>query len=209
MRTLPLLAAAAGMAWAAPALAQSELPDGTGKDVVQIVCTECHEADVILKAGGTHDEWAMAVQQMIDMGAMIKPEQISVITDYLAAHFPPKVKPQAATISGTVEASFREWALPTRAFPHDPYAAPDGSIWYTGQLGNVLGRVDPATGNITASSATKTAISGSPPISAAISASSIPRPASSPNTVCPKATIRTRPSSIMTASSGSRCRAEI
>jgi virginiamycin B lyase len=150
MRTVALLAVTTAIAvgLAGSARAQSELPDGKGKAVVQMVCTECHEADVIVNAGGTRDEWAMAVQQMIDMGAMIQPEEISVITDYLTEHFPPKTKPLATTISGTVHASFREWALPTRAFPHDPYAAPDGSIWYTGQLGNVIGRVDPTSGKI-------------------------------------------------------------
>ena len=30
--------------------------------------------------------------------------------------------------------------------PHDPLAAADGSIWWTGQWSNVLGRVDPKTG---------------------------------------------------------------
>ena len=33
----------------------------------------------------------------------------------------------------------------TPAYPHDPAVAPDGSIWYTGQRANVIGRFDPAT----------------------------------------------------------------
>src|SRR5512146_1485251 len=147
MRIGRLFTTAALVVAAAPAFAQ-QLPDGKGKDVVEAACTACHDADVILKSGGTRDDWAMGVQQMIDLGAMIKPEQISVLVDYLAAHFPPKQKSEAPTVSGTAEASFKEWALPTRAFPHDPYAAPDGAIWYTGQFGNVLGRVDPASGQI-------------------------------------------------------------
>lgn len=32
--------------------------------------------------------------------------------------------------------------------PHDPLAARDGSLWYTGQMANVLGRVDPKTGGV-------------------------------------------------------------
>ena len=32
--------------------------------------------------------------------------------------------------------------------PHDPLAARDGSLWYTGQMANRLGRVDPKTGDI-------------------------------------------------------------
>ena len=35
-----------------------------------------------------------------------------------------------------------------RARGRDPLAAADGAIWYTGQLSNKLGRVDPATGAV-------------------------------------------------------------
>jgi virginiamycin B lyase len=27
--------------------------------------------------------------------------------------------------------------------PHGPLAAPDGTIWYTGHMGNLLGHIDP------------------------------------------------------------------
>src|SRR5688572_16145442 len=43
----------------------------------------------------------------------------------------------------------REWDVPTaQARPHDPAVAPDGSLWYTGQHANNLGRLDPKTGQI-------------------------------------------------------------
>lgn len=45
--------------------------------------------------------------------------------------------------------SIREWSVPTpNSRPHDPAVAPDGSLWYTGQMANKLGRLDPATGQI-------------------------------------------------------------
>jgi hypothetical protein len=48
-----------------------------------------------------------------------------------------------------VQVSFREWQVPTSGSrPHDPLATPDGAIWYTGQMANRLGRLDPATGTI-------------------------------------------------------------
>lgn len=47
------------------------------------------------------------------------------------------------------EVVIQEWDVPTaRSRPHDPEVAPDGSLWYTGQMANVLGRVDPRTGEI-------------------------------------------------------------
>jgi virginiamycin B lyase len=43
--------------------------------------------------------------------------------------------------------SIKEWDVPTpRSRPHDPALAPDGSLWYTGQMANKLGRLDPKTG---------------------------------------------------------------
>ena len=50
-----------------------------------------------------------------------------------------------------VTVEFQEWDVPggVDTFPHDPAFAPDGSGWYAGYMANVLGRVDPATGEIT------------------------------------------------------------
>src|SRR5215831_2201781 len=48
-----------------------------------------------------------------------------------------------------VNVSIKEWDLPTpNSRPHDPALAPDGSLWYTGQMANKLGRLDPQTGQI-------------------------------------------------------------
>jgi len=47
------------------------------------------------------------------------------------------------------EVVIHEWDVPTpKSRPHDPTAAPDGALWYTGQLANKLGRLDPKTGTI-------------------------------------------------------------
>lgn len=41
----------------------------------------------------------------------------------------------------------REWDVPTKgAHPHDPAVGGDGALWFTEQLQNKLGRVDPKTG---------------------------------------------------------------
>jgi len=45
--------------------------------------------------------------------------------------------------------SIKEFDVPTpNSRPHDPALAPDGSLWYTGQMANKLGRLDPKTGQI-------------------------------------------------------------
>src|SRR5262245_56966255 len=57
-------------------------------------------------------------------------------------------------VSGLVWAAdvnviIKEWDTATpQAHPHDSEVAPDGALWYTGQVANVLGRLDPRTGQI-------------------------------------------------------------
>jgi virginiamycin B lyase len=47
----------------------------------------------------------------------------------------------------TLQVSIKEYTVPTpNSRPHDPAVAPDGSLWFTGQGANKLGRLDPNTG---------------------------------------------------------------
>ena len=47
----------------------------------------------------------------------------------------------------TLNVQIKEYEVPTpHSRPHDPALAPDGSLWYTGQTANKLGRLDPKTG---------------------------------------------------------------
>lgn len=51
--------------------------------------------------------------------------------------------------AAATEVVIKEWDVPTaRSRPHDPEVAPDGSFWYTVQLANKLGRLDPKAGEI-------------------------------------------------------------
>ena len=54
----------------------------------------------------------------------------------------------AATAAvGKLNLQIKEYDVPTaKSRPHDPALAPDGSLWYTGQAANKLGRLDPSTG---------------------------------------------------------------
>src|SRR5260370_39109054 len=46
-----------------------------------------------------------------------------------------------------LKVTIREWNVPTKgAHPHDPAVGPDGALWFTEQMANKLGRLDPATG---------------------------------------------------------------
>ena len=52
-----------------------------------------------------------------------------------------------STTVGVLNVQVTEYEVPTpRSRPHDPALASDGSLWYTGQGANKLGRLDPKTG---------------------------------------------------------------
>jgi virginiamycin B lyase len=121
------------------------LPDGTGKELVQATCARCHSLNMIVNDGYSKQEWQQVISTMVDLPR----NNMEVITEYLAAHFPEKPKPPAVIIPGNVSVVFKEWSLPTKGSrPHDPLATPDGALWYTGQFSNKLGRVDTRTGQI-------------------------------------------------------------
>jgi len=132
-----------------PAFGQNfNLPDGPGKETVVAVCGGCHAMNR-LGAGYTPEGWRMVVRMMLNFDVPIPEDQLASVTEYLAKAFPERPRPAAVINPGPVEVSIKEWPVATLGSrPHDPLAAKDGAIWYTGQLANVLGRLDPKTGQI-------------------------------------------------------------
>ncbi len=52
-----------------------------------------------------------------------------------------------ATSVAELKVAIKEWEVPTKgAHPHDPAVGGDGALWFTEQLQNKIGRVDPKTG---------------------------------------------------------------
>src|SRR5262245_5106599 len=151
MRTQLLLSAAAAvsLAFASSAFGQGfNLPDGPGKDTVAAMCGACHPVNR-LGAGYTPDGWHTVMRMMENFGGSVPKDQAETVTNYLIKSFPERQRPAAAVIAGPAEASIKVWpALTPGSRPHDPMAGRDGSIWYTGQLANVLARLDPKTGQI-------------------------------------------------------------
>jgi virginiamycin B lyase len=154
MSTTKLLAALAFAFLSPPGQALAEdwtqkLPDGPGKETAGAVCAGCHEFFGRIGKGYTPAGWKTVVRMMINQGAPIPEDKIAELTDYLAKSFPEAAKPAGAVLPGPVKISFEQWPAATPGSrPHDPLAAHDGYLWYTGQLANVLGRVDPKTGAV-------------------------------------------------------------
>jgi virginiamycin B lyase len=133
-----------------PAAAQNQnatLPDGAGKETVEAVCTACHQPNQILNSSGySRDDWKTLFSTMIDLSD--SPER-DTIADYLAQHFPPNDRRAPKLVPGDATVAFKEWQVPTlgqRA--RDPIEAADGTIWWAGQFGNLIGRIDPRTGEM-------------------------------------------------------------
>lgn len=139
------LLSCAPLLYCIPARCQDELPAGSGKEIVAAQCVQCHQLNRVTRAGHTREEWQRVLDSMVTSGATLKPDEAPVVVDYLAKNFP-DTSPKAVVIPGSAEVSIKEWTVPTpNSRPHDPLVAPDGSIWYTGQMADVLGRFDPKT----------------------------------------------------------------
>jgi virginiamycin B lyase len=123
-------------------------PDGPSKQRFVDTCNGCHDINRV-RVGYTPEGWLTVVRMMQNMNAPVPPEEWGAMTDYLIKNFPERKRPEAVIIDGPEKVNIAMWDVPTQGSrPHDPLAARDGSIWWTGQLVNKLGRVDPKTGTI-------------------------------------------------------------
>jgi virginiamycin B lyase len=120
------------------------LPDGTGKEQVQAICAACHPLTNITNSrGNSREDWDALTKTMI----ALPPDVKTPMMEYLGTHFPRRPGGEPVVVPGRAAVSIREWIVPTLGSrPHDPLAAADGTIWWTGQCANVLGRLDPRTG---------------------------------------------------------------
>ncbi len=125
-----------------------DLPDGAGMELVAGVCTGCHRTNQITRSSGyTSQGWQELTGTMIDLSA--SPDERETIMAYLATHFPPNDRRTPTLMPGNMHIDFKDWVVPTLGQrSRDPVEATDGSIWWAGQWGNLIGRIDPATGEM-------------------------------------------------------------
>src|SRR5262245_59930132 len=66
------------------------LPDGPGKEVVEVQCSRCHGLNMITGSGGYYKQgWKELFGSMV----MLPTEYSEAASTYLAAHFPEKDRP--------------------------------------------------------------------------------------------------------------------
>lgn len=148
MTLSPLLLLVLNMAVAQPPQFQvPQLPEGDGKQLIEIACYNCHSSFNIIGSAGydSVDEWKHVFSTMVNL-----PEaQANTIASYLVEHYPADETRRPTLVPGETEIEFTEWVVPTLGQrSRDPIEAPDGSIWWTGMWASLVGRLDPATGKM-------------------------------------------------------------
>jgi len=135
-----------------PALAQAPagLPEGHGKDLVAGMCAGCHAVDMITRSSGySRDHWKELIGTMLDLSTPSAQETQATITQYLAEKFPPNTRRAPNLVPGPIQIELKEWVTPTLGQrTRDPVEGVDGKVWWVGQFGNLLGRLDMATGEM-------------------------------------------------------------
>ncbi len=125
------------------------LPEGPGKEIVESACNVCHVFAQRVGGGYTPEGWDKVLRMMTNQGLNLSAEQKAAAKEYLSKNYPEKPKAPAVLVEGPHQVSMQAWQVTTPgARPHDPLGAKDGSLWYSGQMANVLGRIDPQTGAI-------------------------------------------------------------
>jgi virginiamycin B lyase len=125
---------------------QIQLPDGAGRDMVQSMCIACHQLNVIAGAAGYDRKgWRDLVTTMV---ALPDP-QLDTVATYLATNFPEKPGRRPTLVAGDTTVTIKEWIAPTLGQrPRDPLQTPDGTIWWAGMFASIIGRLNPATGEM-------------------------------------------------------------
>ena len=66
---------------------QDALPDGDGRDIVEYVCSQCHDLMRVTDARKTPDQWRYLVTMMMNQGAPIEEYEVDTVVRYLSEHF--------------------------------------------------------------------------------------------------------------------------
>ena len=67
------------------ARAETGLPDGPGKEVLQSACAGCHELGRVVHAGYSAEDWRTVLHMMKNVGAQISDTQLETLVAYWSA----------------------------------------------------------------------------------------------------------------------------
>ena len=72
---------------------QATLPEGDGKELVAVACTQCHSLSPIMMLRDGREGWTEMVEEMVLRGAQLLPEEADIVIRYLARNFGPGLSP--------------------------------------------------------------------------------------------------------------------
>lgn len=125
----------------AAAIADSELPEGKGKDAVENTCTDCHSLQRIKSQRLNEEGWNGIVREMIENGASINPDDVKVIVNYLVKNFGPDKKVNVNKAPADEIASVLQLS-PAEADTIVQYRTRNGSFKSLSELQKVNGLAD-------------------------------------------------------------------
>jgi competence ComEA-like helix-hairpin-helix protein len=67
--------------------AQSELPEGAGREAVKRICSNCHEIATVISARRTRIGWQQTLDDMVSRGAEGSDEDMEAVVAYLTEWF--------------------------------------------------------------------------------------------------------------------------
>ena len=73
----------------APAQTQNPLPQGEGRDLVAVACSQCHALSPIVAMREGASGWRRHVYNMVLRGAQLRPSEVETVVNYLTANFGP------------------------------------------------------------------------------------------------------------------------
>lgn len=77
------------------ALAQPELPEGPGVNLVYAKCQSCHPVDYVTSSAGLPESlWADTINLMQQLGMQVTPEEEEQLVEYLATYLGPNPPPE-------------------------------------------------------------------------------------------------------------------
>src|SRR5947208_13644407 len=131
------LIAAALVCSVLPAWAQKDMPEASGKALVDAQCNSCHALTARTGSGYTPEDWKTVMRMMMNHGVNIAPDQLGPMTEYLAKTLPVTGTPAAVLVPGPVKLAMMAWlAAAPGPRPHARQAAGDGALEGPGRMQN-------------------------------------------------------------------------
>ena len=66
------------------------LPEGPGRDLVEVTCGSCHDIEMVAINGRSEERWRLTVDEMVGYGLRLSPADRDLILRYLATYLPAK-----------------------------------------------------------------------------------------------------------------------